>query len=558
MAIDLNFYRYTGEPNALQKYIPPYPTAELTLSGTFRMPIDIVNPTIIAELSGTVAVDDFLLGGYNYIHITGTDSLNRWYFVVAMRALSDKLVEIDLREDVLMQYQTEIYSLQCFVNRCSSDSYINPQIDDPAQKYQSRRTIAMDVMRDTDASETLVNTSFNLLLPRSKNVVLIAYNQAGTETGELDPVLYKPAYTTATSFDSGYLPDINRQKFALGGAQEPAGGVEEPFTWLYHGKTYYLSCNQENFLLLQGVIASTGERPEEIKNALRPVAIAFPFAIPSSDTLTTDYSPVYIGSHAVVHTAGEDEVAMTANIINPCSGYLVVADFRVTSADTYVDYPPYAEWECFIPFNGWISIPPSSLRSRLIVYYVVDYTSGQAQATLYDLTYHISIWSGSCQLGVQIDISGDNRAELNRQETANTLNTILQTAGGAVATIAGGAGKNPVAIAGGVLSMARAIGGGVVNAMNMIDRAQVGFSNGNNALYQPNRVMVRKLSLPRLLTPTTLKPIIGLPCSKVLTLSVLQNTGFANVADVYPRLKSGMMRSEWEEIVRLLKEGVFL
>lgn len=557
MAIDLNFYRYTGEPNALDKYILPYPTADLTLSGTFRMPIDVVNPTVIAELSGTVAVDDFLLNGYNYLHITGTDSLDRWYFVVAMRALSDKLVEIDLHEDVLMQYRTEIYSLQCFVNRCSSDSYINAQIDDPAQKYQSRRTIAMNVMRDTDASETLVNTSFNLLFPSSKNVVLIAYNQAQTESGELDPVLYKPAYTTAVSFDGGYLPDINRQKFALGGAQEPSG-VQVPFKWLYHGKTYYLSCNQENFLLLQAIIAKTGNAPEEIKNALRPVAIAFPFAIPTADTIATDYSPVFIGSHPVVHSVGEEEKAMSGNIINPCSGYLVLADFRLIGADAYSDYPPYATWECFIPFNGWVTIPTSSLKSRLIVYYVVDYTSGQAQATLYDLTYHISIWSGSCQLGVQIDISGDNRAELNRQETANTLNTILQTAGGAVATIAGGASNNPVAVAGGVLSMTRAIGGGVVNAMNMIDRAQVGFSNGNNALFQPNRVMVRKLTLPRLLSPTTLKPIIGLPCSKVLTLSVLHGTGFANVADVYPHLYSGMMRTEWEEIVRLLKEGVFL
>lgn len=551
----IDFYQYTGAPNAVDKSAS-LGSVMMTMDGIFKTPFDVLNPSVIVQPTN-VSVRNFLKNRYNYVCVKTFNENDRYYFVVWMRALSDKLVEVELREDVLMQYKEDIYSLQCFVNRCSSNTYINTQIDDPAQKYQSRRTIAMNVMRDTDASETLVNTSFNLLFPSSKNVVLIAYNQAQTTSGELDPVLYKPAYTTAVSFDSGYLPDINRQKFALGGAQEPSG-VQVPFKWLYHGKTYYLSCNQENFLLLQAIIATTGNAPEEIKNALRPVAIAFPFAIPSFDTITADYSPVYIGSHAVVHTVGTDEKAMEGNIINPCSGYLIVADFRVVSADTYMDYPPYAEWECYIPFNGWIAIPPSSLKSRLIVYYVVDYTSGQAQATLYDLTYHTSIWSGSCQLGVQIDISGDNRAELNRQETANTLNTILQTTGGAVATIAGGAGKNPVAIAGGVLSMARAIGGGIVNAMNMIDRAQVGFSNGNNALYQPNRVMVRKLTLPSMIPTASLKTLIGLPCSRVIVLSSLRGTGFANVADVYPQLNSGMMRSEWEEIVRLLKEGVFL
>lgn len=551
----IDFYKYTGAPNAVDKSAS-LGNVMMTMDGVFKTPFDVLNPSVIVQPTN-VSVRNFLKNRYNYVCVKTFNENDRYYFVDGMRALNDKLVELDLREDVLMQYKEDIYTLQCFVNRCSSNTYRNVYIEDGARKFRMERVSITNVMTDTPSALSKVNIAFDLLVPSSKNVVLIAYNQAQTTSGELDPALYKPAYTTAVSVDPTYLPDIDRQKFALGGAQEPSG-VQVPFKWLYHGKTYYLSCNQENFLLLQAIIATTGNAPEEIKNALRPVAIAYPFAIPSFDTITTGYSPVYIGSHAVVHTVGTDEKAMEGDIINPCSGYLVVADFSLDYPATFVDFPPYSIWECFIPFCGWITIPATSLTSRMIVYYNVDYSTGQAQANLYDMSKHEILWSGSCQLGVQIDISGDNRAELNRQETANTLNTILQTAGGAVATIAGGASKNPVAIAGGVLSMARAVGGGITNAMNMIDRAQVGYTNGNSALYQPNRVSVRKKMLQEVTSESSLKPVIGLPCSKVLTLSVLRGTGFANVADVYPQLNSGIMRTEWEEIVRLLKEGVYL
>ena len=546
----IDFYKYTGAPNAVDKSASLGSVA-MTMDGVFKTPFDVLNPSVIVQPTN-VSVRNFLRNRYNYVCVKTFNENDRYYFVDGMRALNDKLVEVDLREDVLMQYKEDIYTLQCFVNRCSSDSYIDAFVEDGARKFRMNRTTTMIAVTPTPSVDSKVNTIFD---PMDSGIIVNVLTKAQLVSDTQVDFLY-PSVTPAQSFDSGYLPSIDRQGFSISGAEEPTPNpFNEKYSANFHSRVGFLSMDQVNFM----AVICEATFNDEVKSAIRG-AIAFPFKPLNEDKLISNMSPFRINETTFRIDDGSLGHIWNSkcDVVNPTSGYIVTADFTLPSIASFTDEPPYTLYDIYIPYCGWIDIPVTSLRSRLIVFYVVDYSSGQAQANLYDFTNHIVIWSGSCQLGVKLELTSTNQAEQNRQATSSGLNTILQVGGGAVATIGGAYTANPIAVAGGVMSIARGIGGYATTAINMVDRANVGYSAAATALYQPNQIRVRKRALIPLNSANALKPVVGLPCSKVLTLSALRGTGFANVADVYPHLYSGIMRSEWEEIVRLLKEGVFL
>lgn len=127
----IQLFRYNSEANRVDKtnymerayndrgyFIIPY---------TFRNECSIIRPNITITLNTS---DKFIrkVIDFNYVYIP---DLNRYYFVENYIYLTNNLVEINLRIDVLMTYRVGINQLDAFIDR--NEFTYNPRIIDPKQ-----------------------------------------------------------------------------------------------------------------------------------------------------------------------------------------------------------------------------------------------------------------------------------------------------------------------------------------------------------------------------------------------------------------------------------------
>ena len=95
MAVTLTLYQYNKESIRINKY--GNLTKIIELSGFFREPTDVMNPSIIIEYSGFPAV--------NYAHI---QDLNRYYFIRNITVEREDLYRLDMHVDVLYSFMLNL------------------------------------------------------------------------------------------------------------------------------------------------------------------------------------------------------------------------------------------------------------------------------------------------------------------------------------------------------------------------------------------------------------------------------------------------------------------
>ena len=187
----------------------------------------------------------------------------------------------------------------------------------------------------------------------------------------------------------------------------------------------------------------------------------------------------------------------------------------------------------------------------------MDLKSGISTAYIYNYTKQFVIWSGTCQLGVKIDMTTSNLIENTKQKQANDLNMILGMLSSAVSFGVGVASENPVAIMGGVLSAGKTIAG-YVNANNQIfERSQMSFGSANGSLYTNLEFKCIKVTHELLtINVDTYKHIQGLPYNNYVSdMSTL--SGYVEVGEIHFDPKNAnIYQDEITEIVDLLQNGV--
>ena len=238
--------------------------------------------------------------------------------------------------------------------------------------------------------------------------------------------------------------------------------------------------------------------------------------------------------------------------------YLVLKDITMPTITNILNNEPNTNYEFYIPFVGWVKVDANKTNNkRLLIYYTMELTTGNATAYIYNYTDKYVIWSGTCQLGVKVDMTTTNQLENIRQKQANDTNMLLGLLSSALAIGAGVVTENPVALSGGILSAGKTLAG-YVNANNQIyERAQMSFGSGDGNLYSNKDFKVMKITHEQLtIDNDTYANMQGFPYNNyVNSMSTL--SGYVEIGEIhFNPSNNNIYQDEIEEIVSLLKDGV--
>lgn len=101
----ITLYKNESEKNKINKIL----TSVASVTGVLRDSSSIINPEIVIEYNNPT--------GFNYCHI---DSFNRYYFVNNITVISDKLIKLSLKVDVLESFKTSIMSQNIIVDKSTN------------------------------------------------------------------------------------------------------------------------------------------------------------------------------------------------------------------------------------------------------------------------------------------------------------------------------------------------------------------------------------------------------------------------------------------------------
>lgn len=93
--MNVTFYRNSSTPNTVNKRI----ASVVSYTGTLRDNADLVNPVIRFDTLVTSISD----ANYAYIPEMG----NRYYYIVGVRVITNRLIEVSFHCDVLMTYKSQ-------------------------------------------------------------------------------------------------------------------------------------------------------------------------------------------------------------------------------------------------------------------------------------------------------------------------------------------------------------------------------------------------------------------------------------------------------------------
>lgn len=109
--MNIILYKNQSEKNKINKVL----TTVATITGTLRDKSSVVNPDIVIEYNDPT--------GFNYCYI---DEFERYYFVENVVVLNNKLIQLNLRVDVLESFKTAILQQHIIIGKSTNkiDEYL--------------------------------------------------------------------------------------------------------------------------------------------------------------------------------------------------------------------------------------------------------------------------------------------------------------------------------------------------------------------------------------------------------------------------------------------------
>lgn len=510
-------YKQNSENDAVNKTL----TFVDAIDGKFNQMIGLKNVNL--DIKGYAR-------NYNYIYIP---SLNRYYYVDSVELVSADYSRLHLKEDVLMSWRDLIKLQLAFVTR-SEDIY-DPNIVDDRLPLESVKTIDYFVPTRTSVG--------------NKENITLKGNFDASESNFMISVNNDVQYTKSniTTPDTA-LPTISP--------------VQSTYNVVYFTKLARMNSLMKALISESNLASSINAiifLPFVPTNAFN-VSYSNPLMVglPTSKALCDDDKFHYLYDIPSGHIAFPD-IGRTSYGTSP---YLVLADIQMEDlSDDWYKHEPYTNYEIYIPFVGWIKVDSTQISGkRLLIYYTIDFNTGNATAYLYNYTNGKILYSCTCQLGVKLDVLSSNALELSREKQANELNTLIGLLASAVSIGAGVVSENPVAIAGGVLSAGKTIASAVNKERMMFERAQVTYGSGDAGLHSNLNTMIR-------VTYNKQKPfgyelsryyhMQGRPANTYTYLSVFDGNGYVEVGEIHFDPQGyDIYQDEISEIVDLLQKGV--
>lgn len=525
----LELYRLNCKRNKINK---KFSTNDLInvgiIYGDFNNVVALKNPVIDVEGFNITET-------YNYVYIV---SLNRFYFVNSVDLVTDKTTRISLSEDVLKSHATLIKLQSALVTRSEEKGYQYTIVDD-RYPLESVKTVEYITPTHTASGTNLENITIDTQIPsnisdQKRNFIVAVlpppredFTDVDAPTGTLLPTISWSASPSATL----YLCKLHELREYLNG--------------LYWQGEYVTYLN--SIILL----------PFDLSNAY-------------DQTYTTNFN---VGGNGVVCDDGEIHdgtipsgvhVLQVPRVTYRTSPYLILADIEFPSAPHWYDREPYTVYEMYIPFVGWIQLDIENVRScRLLVYYTLDYSTGNATVYVYNVTRQQVIYTTSCQLGSKLSVSSTNNSDLARERENIELNSLMSALTSGVSILGGAVTESPKMFVGGLVSAGKGIASQVNAERMLVQRGHVTYGSGESGYHGIMDVQLRKTYYKPVLSSSNETNIYnkqqGKPYNNYVAFGTLADGYYIEVGDIQFDPKGyDIYNEEINEIVTLLQNGVIL
>lgn len=310
--------------------------------------------------------------------------------------------------------------------------------------------------------------------------------------------------------------------------------------------TYIMDKDQLNILcselttgdFLSGVTNIFQDPAQNIRSAH-----IYPFDIIKVANLTPHFELIKISNYTM-------HDAKSSAVCNDPIRLIDVGEIKVQRTyKNFLDYPPYTEYQLWLPYIGSVELNADVVGHTLKIQYAIDIPSGYATAYVKDEELDSIYIQRSGTIGLSIPISGYNSVDYNRQKN----NAIFSAAASGTAALIGFASGNvPMGIAG-TTALATGIATSMSNAHKNIAHSTQ--SDTMTPFYDPQECILI-INRPRSYYPAGYAHQYGKPSNRIESLSTLN--GYTKVADVHMEGFEGATQTEIDEIETLLKEGVIL
>lgn len=123
----IKLYKCLDRKNKLNKTLQN----EKIITGSLKNKVSVINPTIILKRE-----TNFNFSDYNYCYI---EEFNRYYFIQNININNLSLFEIELKEDVLMSFKSDIKKMTVQINESDrpNDNFLDCKMQDKKELIQS-------------------------------------------------------------------------------------------------------------------------------------------------------------------------------------------------------------------------------------------------------------------------------------------------------------------------------------------------------------------------------------------------------------------------------------
>lgn len=515
MTIEL--YQNKSDAIYLNKTINYY----ATITGTLRDACSLLNPIILFEYSeGDTAWIDVVdgdnedleddLGFYNPYNILDANycyirEFNRYYYITNITIISNKIYSLSMAVDVLMSYKDKILDLDAYVSRNEND--YNLDIKDDLTNFKWTK----DVIK-------LIPPTYQY------HTTLTEFKTAGLTDNLVFTYMTKDNIYTSYSMPASF-----------------ANGVVSTYMTASNMSTQYLVTTSLHMIVKE--VFEDSELLGFIKSAK-----VYPYTIST-----------YFDNDKTTIKIGDEEVPLHDTFKYPRQAMdkVVIADFVYSYVNpSFLQYTPYTTYELWLPYHKYVQLNGEDiLNQRILVYYIVNYETGDAHVYVYNQVKDIVLYESIVTLGTNISLSASNTEQLNNQKISLALNTAINTIGSVLSIGTGVATGNPIVTAGGILNATKTLGNAIVEGSSMYQSANVSCNSSDEGLTNFQKVHL-KLTITRPVGyDANYFKLYGRPLYENRKLSNL--TGYTRVADVH--LSNWTATLDEQELVRqLLFNGIVI
>lgn len=557
--MNITFYLYEDDARRVDKSTH-LNALSVSLSGTFRTPTSILNPTIDVDLTGLSASNKtFVQLTCNYVYITEFD---RFYYIVNRVFVSDDIIRFTMSVDVLFSHMKYILAQKCIIER--NENTYTPWIEDDRQVFDLEKWVYIKKpTTPTDISSGVKLTTLEWDL------------YGGGSINDKDFKFAVSVFSEQTNTGLG-----------IGGKQYPPMPVSDlPIIEVesQNGASGKYTMFVTNIAGVNAVIEACTQHADTIGSFVGNI-IAFPFALTETAEFT-QITSVKVGAlqggvspsisllaYPPYNDNGRNKNSSTPP--NPTySGedflnYVLLAVWDTDDPTGYLDLEPYTQYEIYLPFIGYVKVDAVNyLGYRIWVFFSTSLKDGQSTMFIYTTSKVTSdpfsaedcklIYTGNFKMGIEIPRSSTSKESIEARKLQQGISFAINEVGAVAQVVTGVATENPMMMAKGGLMGVQAVAGFAGNMATMLQSGNIKLGTSDSSASSPLYVYERKTKMVANLAVADIAKMYGLPCKQYLTLS--QVSGMTICGE--PVLSYGsysILVEEQDEIRKYMKNGIIL